>query len=176
MDRSISRIARTNRIMRLTRVGLITARPRGRRGFALVDAIIGGVILAVGLAALLSLSARALSMQQQGEVEVVGAHLVDELLSTVLTEGPQDFRELYDTFGRFDEPYGDYDFEVVLEDRGVGMPWRVVATVRHAPTGAAFSAETMIADRGGTEPNPARAPTEPIDRQARYEEKNDPNP
>ena len=151
-------------------------RAPARRGFALVDAIIGGVILAIGLAALLSLSARALSMQQQGEVEIVGAHLVDEILSTVLTEGPQDFRDLYDTFGRFDEPFGNYEYEVSLDDRGIGMPWRVVATVRHVQTGATFSAESMIADRGGTEPNPARAPTEPIDRQARYEEKNDPNP
>lgn len=145
-------------------------RLRTARGFALIDAIIGGIILAIGLAALLSLSSRALYMQQQGEVEIVAAHLIDELLATVLTEGPEDFRELYDTFGRFNEPFENYEFVVELDDRGRGLPWRVTASVRHIPTDAVYSTQTMIADRNGTDPNPARAPSEPIDRQARYEE------
>ncbi len=154
----------------------VSPRPRARpvtalrRGFALVDAIIGGVILAIGLAAILSLTAHALTMQRSGEIAIRASHLCDELLSLVLMEGPEDFIDMYDTFGRFDEPFDDFDFAVELDDRGEGLPWRVTATVFHRATGEDFSVQTMIAMRGGEEPNPERAPPEPLDRQGRYDE------
>lgn len=141
-----------------------------RRGFALIDAVIGGLILAIGLAAILSLTSRAVWMQRGAEVQIISAWLLDEQLALVLTEGAEDFRELHPTFGTCEAPFDDYEFEVQIQDRGIGLPWRVTAVVRHVPTGAAFVAETMVADRGGEEPNPERAPPEPIDRQARYDE------
>lgn len=142
-----------------------------RRGFALIDAVIGGIILAIGLAAILSLGARAISMQREGEVRIIAAHLADELLSTVLTEGPSDFLKLYDTFGGYDAPFRDFEYDVQLEDRGLGYPYRVTATIRHVPTGAEYVVQTMIADREGDDPNPARAPTERLDREARHDER-----
>ncbi len=157
--------------MRMRRHPIATRRPSVmRRGFALVDAVIGGVILAVGLAAILTLTARAMMMQRSGETAIIAAHLCDELLAQVLMEGPEDYIDLYDSFGRFHEPFDEFDFAVELDDRGEGLPWRVTATVFHRPTGESFSVQTMIATRGGEEPNPDRTPPEPIDRQGRYDE------
>ncbi|HMN95606.1 MAG TPA: hypothetical protein PKC43_02940 [Phycisphaerales bacterium] len=146
-----------------------------RRGFALVDAVIGGVILAVGLAAILSLTSRAVSMQRGAEIQVVAAWILDEQLAMVLVEGPEDFRDLHPTFGRCRAPFEEFEFEVRIADRGIGLPWRVTAVVRHIPTGAAYVAQTMIAERGGDEPNPERAPPEPIDREGRYDELRNPD-
>ena len=145
-------------------------RPNRRRGVALVDVIIGSILLAIGLAGILTLTSRALILQRRGEVEVVAAALLDEMLSTVLAEGASDFRQLYDTFGRYDAPFEDFDYEVAIEDRGIGQPTRVTATVRHRPTAAEYSVQTIIADRLGDDPNPVREPSEPLDREARYDE------
>ncbi len=145
-------------------------RNRSRRGFALVDAIVAGLILAIGLTAIITLSARALALQQKGEVQLVAANLLDELLATVLMEGPEDFREMYDTFGRYGPPFEEYDFAVLLEDRGRGNTFRVTATVRHRPTAAEFSVETYISTREGDDPNPLREPFEPLDRESLYDE------
>lgn len=143
---------------------------RRRRAYALVDAIVAGLILAIGLAAVIALSSRALALARQGEVQLVTANLLDELLSTVLVEGPADFREMYDTLGRYAPPFEDYEFAVHVEDRGRGSTFRVTASVRHRPTGAEYSAQTYISEREGDDPNPVREPPEPIDRETRYEE------
>jgi type II secretory pathway pseudopilin PulG len=142
-----------------------------RRGFALIDAVIGGIILAIGLAVILSLGARAISTQREGEARIVAAHLADELLSTVQMEGPTDFTKLYDTFGRYDAPFGDFEYDIDIEERGLGYPHRVTATIRHLPTGGEYVVQTMIADREGEDPNPPRAPNEPLDRETRHEER-----
>lgn len=136
-----------------------------RRGFALVDAIIAGILLAVGLAAIVSLGSRALSLQQRGEREIVAASLLDELLSTVLMEGPADYVKLHPTSGRFDEPFAAFEFEVLVEDGSAGVPFKVTAIVRHE-SGDSFLCETLIAPKLGDEPDPPRAPLEPIDREA----------
>jgi len=147
------------------------SRRRIRRGYALVDAIVAGIILAVGLAAIIALSARALALQRQGEVQLIAATLLDELLATVVMEGPTDFREMYDTFGRYPPPFQDYEFFVKLEDRGRGSTYRVTANVRHRPTDIEYSVETYIGDREGDDPNPVREPPEPIDRESIYDER-----
>ena len=136
-----------------------------RRGFALVDAIVAGILLAVGLAAIISLGSRALALQQRGEREIVAASLLDELLATVLMEGPADYVQLHPTSGQFDEPFGDFEYEVLIEDGSAGVPFKVTAVVRHA-SGCSFLCETLIAPKLGDEPDPPRAPLEPIDREA----------
>lgn len=145
-------------------------RARHRGGFALIDVIVGTILLAIGLSGILVLTSRALVLQRKGEVEVTAAALIDELLSTVLAEGPTDFRKMYDTFGRYDDPFGDYDYIVDIDDRGLGVPFRVTATVHHRPTDTEYTVQTLIADREGDEPNPPRQPTKPIDREERYDE------
>lgn len=136
-----------------------------RRGFALVDAIVAGILLAIGLAAIISLGSRALSLQQRGEREVVAATLLDELLSTVLTEGVEEYPQLHPMSGRFEDPFADFEFELSIDEGSAGVPYQVLAIVRHE-SGETYLCETMIAPRLGEEPNPPRAPLEPIDRDA----------
>lgn len=145
-------------------------RGTARRGIALIDVIVGTILLAIGLSGILVLTSRAMVLQRKGEVEVVAASLIDELLSTILAEGPTDFQKMYDTFGSYTEPFQEYDYIVDIDDRGIGYPFRVTATVIHRPTGAEYSVQTLIADREGEDPNPVRQPTKPIDRQGRYDE------
>ena len=61
----------------------MTAMPRRRprRGFALMDVIVGGVMLGIGLAVVLTLASRAIASQAQGERQMVAAWLLDELLA-----------------------------------------------------------------------------------------------
>jgi hypothetical protein len=140
-----------------------------RRGFALIDVIIAGMILAIGLTTLFTITSRSLRMQQAGEVQVVVASLLDSLLGTVLTEGPLDYPKLHSTNGRFDEPFAEYTYQVKLDDPGEGAPVHVEATVTHS-SGLAYSCETLIAVKLGEEPDPLREPEEPLDRILRYEE------
>jgi prepilin-type N-terminal cleavage/methylation domain-containing protein len=48
-----------------------------RRGFALIEVVIAGVILAVGLAGIINVSMRAMDMQRRGEAEVVSKSASD---------------------------------------------------------------------------------------------------
>jgi hypothetical protein len=142
---------------------------RSRAGFALVDAIIGGVILAFALVTLLSLSGRSMKNAQQGEDALVAAGLLDELLNLVLADGPADFPKLYDTFGHYEAPFDGFDYEVIIDHQGEGFPYRVTAIVR-SDAGFEYRVETLINQREGDEPNPVRAPLEILDREARYDE------
>ncbi len=65
-------------------------RKRCRRGVALMDAIVGGVMLGIGLAVILSLASRAMAMQANGAKQITAAWLADDLLAMVLVEGPVD--------------------------------------------------------------------------------------
>ena len=145
--------------------------PHGARrpGFALLDVVIAGVILAIGLATIFSITSKSLALQRDGEVRVMAAGMLDNLLSEVLLEGPADYPNLHSSSGRGEFPYEEFDFQVRISDPGVGEPYRVLATVTHE-TGRSFVCETLIAGKLGEEPDPIRLPQEPIDREARYEE------
>ena len=65
-----------------------------RRGFALIEVVIAGVILAVGLAGIINVSMRAMDMQRRGEAEVIASSLLDGLLSQVLVDGVTEFPKL----------------------------------------------------------------------------------
>jgi hypothetical protein len=144
--------------------------PGRHRGFALIDVIIGGILLAIGLTAILSLGARSMNMHQRGEREAVAAALIDDLLSMVLADGPKDFPEVQATSGICDEPYGDYEYRVDIDNGGSGVPYAVAVTITHRPTSDTWVVETLIAGKLGEEPDPERAPPEPIDREERYRE------
>lgn len=143
-----------------------------RRGFALMDAVIAGILLAIGLITVLSVGGQAMTMQRRGEVDVRAASALDELLAGVLTEGPEDFEKLHPLSGSFDfdSPYQDFQFTIEIEHGGAGVPARVVARVTHE-SGREYLVETSIAEKRGEQPDPTRTPTEPIDREARYEQK-----
>jgi hypothetical protein len=143
--------------------------PRQRRGIALMDAILGGVILAIGLAVVLSLASRSMAAQVEGARQIAAAWLLDDLLSMVLVEGPMDYPKLYSTHGRFEEPFSEYEYDLDIEDIGLRKPYRVTATVRW-PSGRTMrqvQAQTYIAVRDD-DPLEKRAPDMPIDRIGRY--------
>lgn len=139
-----------------------------RRGFALMDAILGGLLLAIALTGVLSLATRSMQMLREGEEEVIASVLLDELLSMVLVEGPADFPKLHDTAGRFDGPHSDWSFELLIESQGLGDPWRVVATVR-SPRGESYRCGTLVAPRPENAPIVNRRPPQRIEREDRYE-------
>lgn len=142
---------------------------RHRSGFALIDVIVGGVLLAIGLGAVISLTTRSLTVQTDSEKMITASWLADELLSTVVVEGPVDFPKLFDTSSRFDYPFEEFDYDVIIDDQGIGQPFRVTAVVRWAGgRGERFvQVQTLISERGG-DPEQPRAPVEPVDRMARW--------
>lgn len=157
--------------LKLKRKDVAHARRR-RRGIALLDVIIGSVMLGVGLAVIISLSSRALARQTDGEKRLVASWLADELLSMVLVEGPTNYARQYDTTGRFYEPFDDYYYEVDIHDMGVDQPFLVTAIVgwyTSAYDGENVSVQTYIAERRG-DPEQPRQPAERVDReQIHYE-------
>ncbi|MCI0364567.1 MAG: hypothetical protein L0Y44_00480 [Phycisphaerales bacterium] len=144
-------------------------RSAGRRGVALLEVIIGAVLLAIGLAVIISLASRALRTQIDGEKQMVAAWLADEYLNMVLVEGPVNYRKMYDTSGRCEYPFGEYEFALNLEDQGINFPFRVTATIRWpgASGDREVSVQTLIAERGG-DPLQPRRPFEIVDREERW--------
>ncbi len=153
----------------MARIHLHVPRRHHRSGFALLDVVIAGVILAIGLATIFSITSKSLKLQRDGEIRVMAAGMLDNILSEVLLEGPADYPDLHSSAGRGDFPYEEFEFRVRISDPGVGEPYLVLATVTHE-TGRSFECETLIAGKLGEEPDPIRIPQEPIDREARYEE------
>ncbi len=146
-----------------------TRRPSRRRGIALLDAIIGGLILAMGVGTVMSVTGRAVRQQARGEKRVVAVWLADELLNMVMVEGPIQFPRVQDNTGSFEMPFDEYSFDVHIEDRGRGAPFRVTASVWWGPrTDQTISLQTLIAERQGDEPDEPREPEEEVDREARY--------
>lgn len=145
------------------------ARRRIHRGFALVDVMAGGVLLGIGLAVVMSVASRSLSNQTDGERQLVASWLADELLSMVVVEGPVVYRQKYDLTGGFDAPFQEFEYELLIEDRGVGEPYGVTAVIRW-PVAAGYRSiqvQTLVALRRGDEYQP-REPVEPVDREARW--------
>lgn len=140
-----------------------------RRGIALMDVILGGVMMGVGLTVIVSLASRSMAQQALSERQLTASWLVDELLAMVLVEGPVEYPKLYSTVGRFEFPFEDYEYEVMIEDIGLRQPFRVTAIVRwpHAGGSRQVEAQTYIAERLG-DPLQIRIPLEPIDRIGRY--------
>ncbi len=155
--------------MRAPRTDRRRGRPRShRRGVALLDALVGGAMLGVGLAVVLSVTSRSLSTQADGEKRLAAAWLADELLTMVLVEGPDTYPMLYDTSGSFGSPFEAFTYDVGIESLGRGAPYRVSAVVRWADRERdAIRVETLIALRNG-EPEQPREPFEPVDRLERY--------
>ncbi len=139
-----------------------------RGGWALIDVIVGGVILGIGLAAVISIAERSLAMQQRSEREIIAAQLLDGLLNEVLATGPVEWSMTRANDGRFDAPFETWDWQLDIKKQEVGDPYRVYATV-HDDRGLAYEVETLMAPKLTDEEEPSRAPTTPIDRQGRYD-------
>ncbi len=141
-----------------------------RRAFALMEVVIAGIILAIGLGSIVSLAARALMDQQRGERAVMAAALLDELLASVIVDGPEEWPKLHNLSGSCDPPWADFEYQVDIEKAEPGAPCDVVAIVRD-PVGREFRVATRVALRLGDEPNPERQPSEQLDRQGYFDAK-----
>jgi hypothetical protein len=142
---------------------------RGRRGIALIDVLVGGIMLGIGLSVILTVTSRALSRQTDGEKRLVASWLADELLSMVLVEGPDMYGRLYDTSGTFGPPFDDFAYIVDIEDQGIGVPYLVSAVIRWPSWNPSDQIEVQtLIDLPRGEPDMTHAPPEPLDREDRY--------
>lgn len=149
-------------------------RTPSRSGFALIDVIVGSVILGIGLAVVISLSSRSLATQNEGERQLVAAWLADELLNMVLVEGPDDFPRHHAMRGGYDPPFDDYSYEMSIDQRAEGEAYRVTVHIQwDAVRGPGeLALRTYIAPRLGKDEMDAwdllREPIEFIDREQRH--------
>ena len=113
-----------------------------------------------------------MSMQADGQRQLQASWLLDELLSTVVMDGPVAFPQLNATSGRFDPPFDEYEFDVQIDDLGIGKPLQVTAAVRwrRGRDVRQVEAQTYVADRRLPEGEvlEMRAPELPIDRIERW--------
>lgn len=140
-----------------------------RPGFALVDAIVGGILLGIALVSIIGLTGSSLSAQSRGEQLQTAASLIDERLNLVLATGPEAYPSVFPLKGPCDPPFEAFSYEVALTPQGDGNPYLVRATVTWSASGRAqnLSIETLIAPRIGDTPDPDRKPLEATDRSAR---------
>lgn len=143
-----------------------------RRGFALLDALVGGVLLGLAMVVVIGLTGAAISSQARGERYEIAANLADERLNMVLSVGPESYPGIYKMKGTCDEPFEDYDYEVEISPRPEGDPFFVKTTIswRAAAGTQRISVETLIAPRLGDDPDPDRRPQETVDRSSRDDE------
>lgn len=137
-----------------------------RRGVILVDAILGAVLLGMALAALLTIAGRAVRAQGEGQRMATAAALIDEQLNLVLARGPDNYASRFPVDGPCDAPFGDYTYWIDISGGQSGRAYDVVVTVQWAYAGRlrTASVSTKIAPREGDEPDPQRAPAEPVER------------
>lgn len=139
------------------------ARPRG---VVLIEAMVGGIILAAGLAVLISIATQSLTRQKMGEEQIVAATLLDQLLSMVLVEGPLEYPKDHDMQGRFDPPFDAYEYRLDFTEQDLSEPFLVTATVSWYSGGHQrdASVRTYIAVRRGDPAFELREPGEMISR------------
>ncbi len=141
-----------------------------RRGaFALVDVIVGAVILGVALTVIIGLSGQAVTAQIKGQDLATAAMLADEQLQLVLARGPDDYTKRFRTEGTCDEPFADFEYQVTITGTGQSAPYEVRATISwtRAWGKQSLSIETLAASRiagEDFEPDPERRPEVPIQR------------
>lgn len=138
------------------------------RAFALLDAVVGAVLLGLALAAVLGLSSQALSSQARGEQLATAARLADERLSLVLATGPEAYASVFPLTGPCDEPFGRFTYQLSISPQGGGNPYRVRAAIGWQAGGRpqTLAIETLIAPRLGDDPDPDRKPKEAFGRNA----------
>ncbi|MFM7134571.1 MAG: hypothetical protein ACKO0W_09675, partial [Planctomycetota bacterium] len=89
-----------------------------------MDAVIAGVLLSIGMIAVLSVGGQAITMQRRGETDVLASAAMDEILSNILTEGPVAFVEIHPLSGRFERgsPFEEFTYSLLIEQGGAGVP------------------------------------------------------
>ncbi len=141
-------------------------RAESRTGIALVDIVVGTVLLAITIAVLLGLLSRATANQTLGEQMQTAAMLIDEQLNLVLARGPDNYAARFPAEGVFEPPFDGFQYRLTFAGGSSGDPYRVTATVLWSAAGRPMSAsvETLIAPRLGENTDPDRAPQQAVER------------
>lgn len=142
---------------------------RDRRGFALVDVIVGAVILGASLTVVVGLAGQAVTAQLRGQDLATAAMLADEQLQMVLARGPDDYQRRFRPSGTCDEPFEDYSYNVEVGGTGQSAPYEVSATIswKRAWGEQSLTIRTLVASRIAGEEfeeDPERRPETPIQR------------
>jgi len=137
-----------------------------RKGFALLDVLVGGLVLSIALTAIFGLTRRSLSSQLRGEKRQQASMLLDSLLNQVLAIGPVKYPNTFSTSGVADPPFDEFEYEIRLEDEGIGHPYDVTATVSWYVGSRQFqeTVETKIAPIMGEVEANERVPEQPVNR------------
>jgi type II secretory pathway pseudopilin PulG len=139
-----------------------------RRGFAIVDAVVAGVLLGVALSIIMGLTGSAIASQTRGEELQTAAMLADERLNLVLAVGPEEYPSVFESRGRCDAPFQRYAYEVTIAPGAEDEPFLVRAEISWSSAGRPRSVaiETLMAPRRGDEPDPEREPDETVERES----------
>lgn len=143
------------------------SRHRGARGIALVDIVVGVVLLGIVVVTLLNLLSRAVAAQSMGEQMQTAAMLIDEQLNLVLARGPDNYASRFESQGVCDAPFEMYRFRLTFSGGSGGEPYLVRATVAWDSGGVerSESVETLVAPRIGEDTDPIRRPDQVTERE-----------
>jgi hypothetical protein len=102
-----------------------------------MDAIVAGILLAIGMIAVLGVSGHALTMQRRGEIDIRAAAALDEIALVGADRGASRFRGLAPTRGKFDAGSPDEDFSTKsISPRAARVCLRTLSLARPRPQGA----------------------------------------
>jgi len=136
------------------------------RAFALVDVMVGGILIGVSLAVVIGLTGRAISAQKRGEELSTAAALADEQLQLVLARGPDEYAKRFPLEGSCDTPFQDYRFKLAFTGGTASKPYDVSCTISwtFSLSPQSIAIETLMATRDGGEgePDPIRQPDSSI--------------
>jgi type II secretory pathway pseudopilin PulG len=143
-----------------------------RHGFALVDVIVGAILIGVSLAVIIGLTGRALSSQKRGEELTVAATLADEALQLVLARGPDDYAKRFPVEGACEPPFSAYRYQIDISAGTTTVPYHVTATITWGGGSGvppqSIVIETLMASRDGGldeiggQSDPLRTPESPV--------------
>jgi hypothetical protein len=127
-------------------------RPRAklRAGFTLIEAIAGAGILAFAVIMLVAGTTRALAGARLNRQRELAAALLDRQLAMIDYIGIEEFIELGQMEGEFDEFEGEYVWEVAVEPELIGNLYKVSMTVMWVDGNRPYSisVDTKLNGRG----------------------------
>jgi type II secretory pathway pseudopilin PulG len=126
------------------------ARLRNKAGFTLVEALLSAAILAGAVLVLVAGTTRALGGTRLNRQRELAASLLDRQLSMIDYIGIEEFIELGQMEGEFDEFEGRYGWKVVTEAQDIGLLYKVSITVSWIESNRPYSVsvDTMLNGRG----------------------------
>jgi hypothetical protein len=136
-----------------------------RRAFALVDVLVGTVLIGICLSVIVGLGGRAVASQRLGEEIATAANLADEQLQLLLARGPDDYAKRFSLEGACEPPFESYHYKLLISGGSTNKPYDVSCTISwKGASSQSLRIDTLMASRlgGEGEPDPIRAPESAI--------------